>query len=68
MTNATILEKAHCSACKWPIVSALCNDGMAVTDPYASSDWWMYCSNKTCENHAGTAFALGDEPEFVVRE
>ena len=53
MAQTTILKNNRCKNCNWPVVFALCNDGMGVHQPYAEWDWWYYCSNKCCENHAG---------------
>lgn len=62
--NATIFKANRCKECKWPIVFALCNDGMGVTSPYGESDWWYYCANKTCVNHAGEG-VFQDTPDWV---
>ena len=67
MANASILYDAYCSACKWPVISVVCNDGMSITPPFKDNDYWAYCSNKTCQNHEGKSNNLGDEPEFIVR-
>lgn len=53
MANASILENCSCKACKWPVVSILCNDNCATTEPYSDWDWWVYCSNPVCINHNG---------------
>lgn len=60
--EAKLVNTAHvtpglfCRACGWPVIHACCNDGMGTQEPYAGNDWWGYCSNKTCENHAGEAW------------
>lgn len=59
-----IKEKNRCKDCKWPIVFSLCNDGLMETKPYSEWDWWLYCSNKTCKNHAGEGF-FQSTPEWV---
>ncbi|ANA49457.1 hypothetical protein BI049_gp103 [Salmonella phage vB_SnwM_CGG4-1] len=59
-----IKEKHRCKDCKWPVVFSLCNDGMMDTPPYNAWDWWLYCSNKTCKNHAGEGF-FQYTPEWI---
>ncbi|HEX4044178.1 MAG TPA: hypothetical protein VHZ76_00750 [Gammaproteobacteria bacterium] len=63
--TASIPGNHFCQDCGLPIVFACCNDGMADILPYCKSDYWLYCSNKTCKNHAGEEFA-NDLPEFVM--
>lgn len=64
--TAKILQGAECAECKWPIISVCCNDGMAQTEPYSHSDYWAYCSNKTCQHHVGESLDQFD-PDFVIR-
>lgn len=54
-----------CKSCGWPVIYALCNDGMGRVPPYSENDWWAYCSNKTCEKHPGEPHNLGDVPSFI---
>lgn len=61
--NAKMIEY-QCKTCKWPVISTLCNDGMMTTPPYSEWDWWMYCSNKTCEHHQGEGY-FQDTPDFI---
>lgn len=55
----------HCKACGWPVVHACCNDEMSVLHP--TSDWWGYCSNQGCVNHAGSDWGQGSSvDEWMV--
>lgn len=69
MLNASMRRGHICKCCGWPVVYVLCNDGMGKIKPYADSDWWAYCANKTCEKHSGVpyqpAYKAEDHPEFV---
>ena len=63
-TSAHVVNGMFCRACGWPIIHACCNDQMA--EPPWGGDWWAYCSDKGCENHAGESWGQGD-PEFTFR-
>lgn len=67
INTAHVVPGMFCRACGWPVIHACCNDGMATTEPYAGADYWGYCSNKTCEHHAGEEWSQED-PEFAIRE
>jgi hypothetical protein len=54
-----------CKSCGWPVVFLLCNDALATTPPYSGSDWWMYCSNPTCEHHSPGEDVWQGSPEWV---
>lgn len=56
--TARVAKGFYCKTCGWPIIHACCNDGMAEQEPYCHSDYWAYCSNKTCVNHAGEDWSL----------
>jgi hypothetical protein len=64
--TASLAVNTYCKNCGWPVIHVCCNDGMSVQEPYKSADWWGYCSNKTCENHAGREWGQSD-PEFIFR-
>jgi len=59
------MDKAHCNDCGWPLISTCCNDEMA--DLHPLEDWWLYCSNQGCKNHAGEPFGQEHTPSFLVR-
>ncbi|QQG32311.1 hypothetical protein CkP1_0118 [Citrobacter phage CkP1] len=60
----THITKGRCAVCHWPVISALCNDGMSKVNPYNRFDWWYYCSNKTCQHHKGEGVFQYD-PEWL---
>jgi hypothetical protein len=62
--NAWIDEKVTCGNCGWPVVRAFCNDRMAFTEPFSGNDYWAYCSNKACTDHAGQGYSQVD-PDFI---
>lgn len=66
--SAEIDPHLVCEACGWPAVTAMCNDGMASTEPYCGSDRWVYCSNKTCKNHAGEDVSMGMPETYYWRD
>lgn len=67
--NAKILEGKKCLDCGWPIVGTLNNDGMSEVEPYKHDDYWYYCSNKTCKNHAGEGFSVSwPRPKFITNK
>lgn len=43
----------YCDDCKWPAVFACCNGSFTDYKDAGDWDWWLYCSNKGCENHDG---------------
>ena len=64
--SATMSSLSRCRSCGWGIVRAVCNDGMGKTPPYSNFQWWHYCANKVCENHAGVGVAPGWQPDWEV--
>lgn len=59
--TASLVEKAHCKQCSWPIVEISSNR------PLCPQSYWSYCANPSCENHQGerhTQFS----PEFIQVE
>lgn len=65
--NASIIQNHKCKDCGWPVLNILCNDGMGKQEPYASWDWWYYCSNKTCVNHEGEG-VFQNHIDWVVKK
>lgn len=63
--TCTILEGYICADCGWPLIDACCNDAMH--DLHPDEDYWMYCTNQGCKNHAGEGFLQG-YPEWVKPE
>lgn len=63
-SSASTCDDFFCVICGWPIVHVCCNDGMS--NPPYGGDYWAYCSNKSCENHAGEDWGQGD-PEIGFR-
>lgn len=63
--TASIEQNKYCKDCGWPIIFACCNDEMGVLHP--DEDWWMYCSNQGCKNHAGAPYGQSDIPKFLGR-
>lgn len=65
--TATLLdtEECFCKDCGWPIVDLCCNGDLALKEPYDEWDWWMYCSNPVCKNHAGHGISVGVECSFL---
>jgi hypothetical protein len=61
--TASIWPNLFCRACGWPIIHACCNDEMG-EEPWGG-DYWAYCSNKGCENHAGEDALY--PPDFTFR-
>ena len=55
-------KECWCKDCGWPIVDMCCN---VPGDPFDDWDWWMYCSNPTCKNHAGEGMAQ-NECSFIA--
>lgn len=64
--NSARMTKLACNACGWPVVHACCNDQMATSEPFASVDYWGYCSNKACGNHAGEEWPVDENPSFAA--
>lgn len=63
--TASIVKDGFCKACGWPVIHACCNDEMS-TEPWGS-DYWGYCSNKGCTNHAGEPWGMDGDPDFMFR-
>jgi hypothetical protein len=63
--TASIAPGMFCRACGWPVIHACCNDEMSRA-PWGA-DYWAYCANKGCENHAGEEWGQSD-PEFTFRQ
>lgn len=63
--TATISKNLFCKECGWPVVHVCCNDGMS-EKPWGT-DWWGYCSNKSCKHHDGEEW-WQDDPSFTFRE
>lgn len=55
--SATI--RGYCKTCGWPVVDMCCNGDVNI-EPYCKWDWWLYCSNPTCENHKGEGVFQND--------
>jgi len=49
--TVTIEKNFHCHDCGWPVIFVCLNGPMSSYKD--GSDWWQYCSNKTCKNHDG---------------
>ena len=62
--TASILENYVCKDCGWPIVDVCCNGSFREFKDAKKSDWWYYCSNKSCKNHDGQG-VFQDEPEWI---
>ena len=56
--KASIIPDASCADCSWPVIDCCCND------EWGDWDWWQYCSNKGCKNHAGEG-VFQDSPPWV---
>ena len=52
ITNAELVEGYCCAACGWRVVWLLCAFDKRARDPF-DGDSAYYCSNPTCEHHAG---------------
>lgn len=65
--TASILEKAFCRNCGWPIIDACCNGTFTLFKDSAKWDWWLYCSNKGCKNHDGEG-VFQDTPDWIGYE
>ena len=63
--TAKIKEGYCCKDCGWPIIFACCNDEMHTLHP--REDWWMYCTNQGCKNHAGEAFGQHSNPRWIIK-
>lgn len=63
--TASIVKDGFCKACGWPVVHVCCNDAIPGVDPLP--DYWGYCSNKGCANHAGEEWGMDGDPEFMFR-
>lgn len=63
-----VTEHGHCKDCGYAVISVCCNEGdwqqLAAGREW---DWWMYCTNKTCTNHAGVGYFQTD-PTFLDRK
>lgn len=55
-----ICDHIHCKNCGWPIIHVCCNWDTNLFPVSEGSDWWGYCSNKTCKNHEGEAWHQND--------
>jgi hypothetical protein len=55
---------AKCKSCGWPIVDAVCTDEFDNFKDADQWDWWLYCSNKGCDNHDGEG-VWQDTPKWV---
>lgn len=49
----TIYAGVHCLDCGWPIIHVCCNGSFCYFKDAAKFDYWVYCSNKICNNHDG---------------
>lgn len=65
--TASILEKAFCRNCGWPIIDACCNYSFTQFKDAKDWDWWQYCSNKGCKNHDGEG-VFQDTPDWIGYE
>lgn len=63
----TIMKKAYCRNCGWPIISVCCNGSFQNFKDAKNWDWWAYCSNKGCKNHDGEGVSQ-DDPEWIERQ
>lgn len=52
-SSASISPIYYCKNCEWPVVFACCNNEFRNYKDAGKFDWWLYCSNKGCENHDG---------------
>jgi hypothetical protein len=60
-----LLDK-ECFGCGSPVIELCCN-GLMLQVPAAKGwDWFVYCSNKGCTNHAGEG-VFQDYPNWVLR-
>lgn len=51
--TAKISPYLKCACCNWPIVACCVNWDTSRHPESEGWDWFYYCANKACENHAG---------------
>lgn len=66
-STSSIMKRCYCAACGWPVVHACVNDEFVdfVQQQGIESDWWAYCTNKGCVNHAGEDY-FQCPPEWIL--
>ena len=58
----------NCPICKWELIDCCANFGDTVVDMNGEDigDYFMYCGNKACVNHAGVYY-LQEDPVGLMR-
>jgi hypothetical protein len=62
--DVIILKNCYCKDCGYPIISVACNHPFSEFKDSHNYDWWLYCSNKVCNNHGGEGY-FQDYPLWV---
>ena len=65
--TVTIKKNAYCGDCGWPIIFVCCNGPFQDFKDASEWDWWLYCSNKVCENHDGEG-VFQNRPNWVSND
>ena len=65
--TVSIHPRFYCKDCGWPIIDVCCNDSFQNFKDASKWDWWYYCSNKSCKNHAGQG-VFQEEPDWCDYE
>lgn len=63
----TLTQHGECAQCGYPVITITTNQlDLEALDPGSHWDWWMYCTNKTCEHHVGCGYFQTD-PSWLIR-
>lgn len=65
--NIWIQKGVSCKSCGWEVICCCVNWDAEKLPESKYSDWWCYCSNKTCENHKGEEL-FQNEIEWVKHD
>lgn len=70
--STSMPKNLRCGNCGFPVISACNNNGFSTgcKDKNGKDavvyDYWIYCSNKGCENHNGSNDDMGDDNDWII--